>query len=109
MDTRYDILSNLGLWFEYHFELHPGENELVFGYSGLDDPMRIKEHLARQLNEIVLSNSFVSAKGRAPKNSQYEKDSCHIHEKNGMHKGKLPLSLLFETLFLTCASSLLSG
>ena len=62
MDTRYDVLSNLGVWLEYHFELNPGENDFVFGYSGLDDPIRIKERLARQLKDILLSDSFMAAR-----------------------------------------------
>jgi len=32
MDTRYDVLSNLGVWLEFHFELNPGENDFVFAY-----------------------------------------------------------------------------
>ena len=62
MDTRYDVLSNLGLWLEYHFELNPGENEFIFGYSGLNDPIRIKERLAHQLKEILLSDSLMCAR-----------------------------------------------
>ncbi len=26
MDTRYNVLSNLGLWLEYHYSLNPGDN-----------------------------------------------------------------------------------
>ncbi len=31
MDTRYDFLSNGGLWLEYHYMVNPVENEFVFG------------------------------------------------------------------------------
>jgi hypothetical protein len=62
MDTRYDVLSDLGVWLEYHFELSQGDNEFVFGYSGLDDPIRIKEHLSHQLKDILLSDSFMAAR-----------------------------------------------
>ncbi len=30
---------NLGLWLEYHYKLNPGDNEFIFGYQGLDDPI----------------------------------------------------------------------
>ena len=62
MDTRYDVLSNLGVWLEFHIELNPGENDFVFAYSGLDDPMRIKERLAHQLKDILLSDSCMAAR-----------------------------------------------
>ena len=62
MDIRYDVLSNLGIRLEYHFELNPGDNEFVFGYSGLDDPIRIKECLSHQLKDILLSDSFMAAR-----------------------------------------------
>ena len=47
MDTRYDCISNLGLWLEYHYKLNPGENEFIFAYSGLDEPIEIQERLCR--------------------------------------------------------------
>ena len=33
MDTRYDFLSNGGLWLEYHYSINPEDNEFVFGYA----------------------------------------------------------------------------
>ncbi len=39
MDTRYDFLSNGGLWLEYHYSINSKDNEFVFGYEGLDDPI----------------------------------------------------------------------
>ena len=59
MDTRYDCISNLGLWLEYHYELNPGANEFIFAYSGLDDPIRIKERLRRQLTDVLKGDEFV--------------------------------------------------
>jgi hypothetical protein len=59
MDTRYDCVSNLGLWLEYHYEVNPEENEFIFAYSGLDDPIRIKERLRRQLTDVLRGDEFV--------------------------------------------------
>ena len=35
---------------------------IFFGYSGLDDPIRIKEQLAHQLKAILLSDVFMAAR-----------------------------------------------
>ena len=59
MDTRYDVHSNLGIWLEYHYELYPGENEFVFSYSGLDDPIRIKERMSRLLTDSLADIDFI--------------------------------------------------
>lgn len=59
MDTRYDVHSNLGIWLEYHYELYPGENEFVFSYSGLDDPIRIKERMSRLLTDSLADSDFI--------------------------------------------------
>jgi hypothetical protein len=58
MDTRFDPLSNMALWLEYHYELNPGQNAFIFGYEGLDDPIRIKETIRRVLNEVLRGNEF---------------------------------------------------
>ncbi len=62
MYTRYAVLSNLGIWLKYHFHLNPGENDCVFGYSGLNDRSRINEHTAHQIKDILLSVSFMVAR-----------------------------------------------
>jgi hypothetical protein len=59
MDSRYDVHSNLGLWLEYHYEQYPGENEFVFGYNGLDDPIRIKEKISCLLRDSLQDDEFV--------------------------------------------------
>ena len=59
METRYDVHSNLGIWLEYHYELYPSENEFVFSYSGLDDPIRIKERMSHLLADSLADNDFV--------------------------------------------------
>ena len=53
MDTRYDVHSNLGIWLEYHYELYPEENKFVFSYSGLDDPVWIKERVSHLLADSL--------------------------------------------------------
>jgi hypothetical protein len=109
MDTRYDVLSNLGLWLEYHFELNPGENEFIFGYSGLNDPIRIKERLARQLKEILLSDSFMSTRAGLLGTHSVRKMAVTFARGTGCTKVSSRKVLLLETIFLTFASSLLSG
>ena len=34
MGTRYDFMSNGGLWLEYHYTLNPRDNEVIFGHEG---------------------------------------------------------------------------
>ncbi len=58
MDTRYDFLSNGGLWLEYHYCVNPGQNEFIFGYEGLDDPIRIKARLSRLLADTLRDADF---------------------------------------------------
>ena len=58
MDTRFDFLSNDGLWLEYHYMVNPGENEFIFGYEGLDDPIQIKERLSRLLGDTLRDTDF---------------------------------------------------
>ena len=41
MDPKYDVLSALGLWSEYHCQTNPEPNEFIFGCCGLDDPVCI--------------------------------------------------------------------
>ena len=109
MDTRYDVLLNLGLWLKYHFELNPGENEFVFGYSGLDDPIRIKERLARQLKEILLSDSFMCARAGLLGTHSVRKMAVTFARGTGCTKVSIDCVLFFESLFLTWTVSLLSG
>ena len=109
MDTRYDVLSNLGLWLEYHFELNPGENEFIFGYSGLNDPIRIKERLARQLKEILLSDSFMSTRAGLLGTHSVRKMAVTFARGTGCTKVSSHRVLFFETLFLIWISSLLPG
>ena len=59
MDTRYDVHSNLGLWPEYHYELNTGHNNFVYAYSGLDDPVCIKERMSRLLADSHSDDNFV--------------------------------------------------
>lgn len=59
MDKRFDCLSNLGLWSEYHYELNPDANEFIFVHSGLDDSIRIKERLCLQLTDVLKGDDFV--------------------------------------------------
>jgi hypothetical protein len=58
-DTRYDVHSNLGLWLEYHYELCPGENECVFSYYGLDEPIGITERMSLLLADSHSDDDFV--------------------------------------------------
>ena len=53
MDPKYDVLSALGLWSEYHCQTNPEPNEFIFGCCGLDDPVRIKEQMSRVLKHIL--------------------------------------------------------
>jgi hypothetical protein len=78
MDTRYDVLSNLGIWLDNHYELNPFENKFVFGYLGLDDPIRIKEHLPHQLKDMLLSD-------RAPWNPQCPKDGGDLCKRDWVY------------------------
>ncbi len=109
MDTRYDVLSNLGLWLEYHFELNPGENEFVFGYSGLDDPIRIKERLARQLKEILLSDSFMSVRAGLLGTHSVRKMAVTFARGTGCTKVSSHCVLFFEKIFLIWICNLLPG
>ena len=58
MDTRYDLLSNGGIWLEYHYTVNPGENEFIFTYKGLDDPIRVKERLSSVLEDTLRDTDF---------------------------------------------------
>jgi hypothetical protein len=58
MDPRYCPLANLGPWLEYHYELFPNENAFIFSYSGLDDPIRIKERIRRVLGDALNGEGF---------------------------------------------------
>ena len=58
MDTCYDVHSNLGLWLEFHLEHNPEDNEFLFGYDGLDNPIRIKERLSCFMHDTMSRDSF---------------------------------------------------
>ena len=53
MDPCYDVHSNLGIWLGYHYKLNQGVNEFIFGYQGLDDPIRIKERISKLLIDLI--------------------------------------------------------
>jgi hypothetical protein len=48
----------MALWLEYHYEVNPGQNAFIFGYEGLDDPIRIKETIHWVLNEVLASTEL---------------------------------------------------
>ena len=58
MDTRYDFLSNSGLRLGYHYSVNLEDNEFVFGYDGLDDPIQIKERLSCLLGNTLQNADF---------------------------------------------------
>jgi hypothetical protein len=58
-DPHYDVLSFLGLWLEYRFEIHPEQNEFVFCVEGLEDPERIKDKIRRILSKIFKDEDFI--------------------------------------------------
>ena len=61
MNTLYDAHSNLGLWLEYEYELHGTEmNDFLFGYMGLDCPIRIKDQISRLMNRTVNHHDFIT-------------------------------------------------
>ena len=53
MDPKYDVLSALGLWSEYHCQTNLEPNEFIFGCCGLDDPVHIKEQMSHILEHIL--------------------------------------------------------
>jgi hypothetical protein len=64
MDPRFCPHANLGSWLEYHFELDPQENEFIFSYCGLDDPIHIKERIRGALNNVLRGDGFTVARVR---------------------------------------------
>jgi hypothetical protein len=77
MDTRFDVISNIGLWLEYDAMLHLEENEFFFSIHGLDG----KYKPGFQYNHVTHWVSMASEK------------LCYPCQWSGLFRGKM-LSVL---------------
>ena len=86
MDRRYCVLIGLGLWMEYHFMLHPEDNEFVFGVYGDADPILIKEHAYDALRLIFKDDEFNAVDDGKTGTHSMRKLACDMARNNGCDK-----------------------
>ena len=86
IDPRFCPHANLGPWLKYHFELDPQENEFIFSYCSLDDPIHIKERIREALNDVLRGDGFTVARVRVLGTHSVRKFAVTFARGNGCSK-----------------------